>query len=253
MTPDPTFYSISKPPPFNVLSALPQAPHSPVSIDGERYAPAVERTDGTATHLAGPIPPTQKHVGPQSSLSSSSSERDVFASSPTKNTHAVAPISAADNETPPPTPDTTTPHVVTTEDVSMTDSPDSGTLQTPTIKLSLTQSPEHARGNSEKLPPRTRRGTGGSAESTGSGSGVLQSRYTDMIFEEVPRTHNLLSGLFTWIVLAGFVVLPGTFTTLEGIQSTSGEFEKVLRSIHHPPLCVHFFRPESTLLTYCSD
>jgi hypothetical protein len=26
-----------------------------------------------------------------------------------------------------------------------------------------------------------------------------------------------------------------------------------LRSIHHPPLCVHFFRPESTLLTHCSD
>jgi hypothetical protein len=62
-----------------------------------------------------------------------------------------------------------------------------------------------------------------------------------MVFEEVPRTHNLLSGLFTWILLAGFVVLPGTFSALEGIQSNSGEFEKVLHTIRHLPLYVHFF------------
>jgi hypothetical protein len=73
-----------------------------------------------------------------------------------------------------------------------------------------------------------------------------------MVFEDVPRTHNLLSGLFTWILLAGFVVLPGTFSTLEGIQSNSGEFEKVLHTIHHLPLCVHFFRSESTF-DVCSD
>jgi hypothetical protein len=57
-----------------------------------------------------------------------------------------------------------------------------------------------------------------------------------MVFEEVPRMHNLFSGLFTWVLLAGFVVLPGTFNTLEDIHSKSGEFEKILRSIHHPPL-----------------
>jgi hypothetical protein len=62
-----------------------------------------------------------------------------------------------------------------------------------------------------------------------------------MVFEEVPRLHNLLSGLFTWILLAGFVVLPGTFSTLDGFQNKSGEFEKVLTTIHHLPLYVHFF------------
>lgn len=227
-------------------SALLQAPHSPMSNDGERYAPTTsEGADSTAMHVAGPIPLTHKHVGPQSSLSSSTFERDLFASSPTKNTHAAAPISAAENATPPSPPESSTPYAVTTGDVSITDSPNTGALsQTPTVKLSLTQSPEHGRGKSERQPPR-RLGTGGSA---GSGS-AMQSRYADMVFEDVPRTHNLLSGLFTWILLAGFVVLPGTFSALEGIQNKSGEFEKVLHTIHHLPLCVHFFRPEFTLLT----
>jgi hypothetical protein len=221
-------------------SAMLQATHSPVSNDGERYAPTSEGADIAATHLAGPILPTPKHVGPQLSLSSSTFERDVFASSPTKNTHAVAPISAADSVTPPSPPDSTTPYATTTGDVTITDSPNPGVSQTPTIKLPLAQSPEHGRGRSDRQRPK-RLSTAGSGGSSGSMS-VVQSRYTDMVFEEVPRTHNLLSGLFTWVLLAGFVVLPGTFSTLEGFQSTSGEFQKVLRSIHHLPLCVHFFR-----------
>jgi hypothetical protein len=216
-------------------STLLQAPQS---IDGERYAPTSEGADIAA-------------VGPQSSLSSSTFERDLFASSPTKNTHAVAPISAADNVTPPPPPDLTTPtptpDAITTVDVGITDSPNTGASQTPTVKLSLTQGPERGRGKLERQP-RKRSSTGGSAGSIS----VVQSQYTDMVFEEVPRTHNLLSSLFTWILLAGFVVLPGTFSTLEGYQK-SGELEKVLQSIHHLPLCVHFFRRDSTLLTLCSD
>jgi hypothetical protein len=213
-------------------SVLLQAPHSPMSNDGERFAPISEGADSTATHLAGPNPPTHKHVGPQSSLSSSTFERDVFASSPTKNTYAVAPISAADNVTPPPPADSTT---ITTGDVTVTDSPNTGASRTPTVKLSLTQSPEHVRGKSERQ--FTRRSSGGG--SVGSGS-VVQSRYADMVFEEVPRTHNFLAGLFTWVLLAGFVVLPGTFTTLEGFQNTSGQFQKALHSIQHLPLCVSF-------------
>jgi hypothetical protein len=224
-------------------SAMLQTPHSPVSDDGERYARISEDADIAATYLAGPtpIPPTHKHVGPQSFLSSSTFEGDVLASSPTKTTHAVAPISATENVTPPSSspPDSTTAQAITTGDVSITDSPNTG-AQTPTVKLSLTQSPEHGRDKSEKRHPR-RLSTGGSA---GSGS-VMQSRYADMVFEEVPRTHNLLSGLFTWVLLAGFVVLPGTFSTLESFQSKSGEIDKALREIHHLPLCVHFFRPES--------
>jgi len=195
---------------------------APQSIDGERYAPTSEGTDIAA-------------VGPQSSLSSSTFDRDLFASSPTKNTHAVAPISAADDVTPSPPPDsatlTPTPDAITTLDVGITDSPNTG-ASTPTVKLSLTQSPERARGKSERQP-RKRSNTGGSAGSIS----VVQSQYSDMVFEMVPRTHNLLSSLFTWILLAGFVVLPGTFTHLENIQE-SGEVERVLQSLHNLPLLI---------------
>jgi hypothetical protein len=238
------------------ISALLQAPHSPMSDNGKRYAPTSEGADIAATHLAGPIPPTPKHAGPQSSLSSSTFEQDVLASFPTKNTHAVAPVSAADNNVTPPSPpdsppDSTPPHAITTGDVSTISSPNMGASQTPTVKMSLTQSPEQGRGKSERQRPK-RLNTRGSAGSSGS-SGIVHSRYAEMVFEEVPRSHNLLSGLFTWILLAGFVVLPGTFTTLENNRTASGEINKVLHSIHHVSLCVHFFRPQSTLLTLCSD
>ena len=32
---------------------------------------------------------------------------------------------------------------------------------------------------------------------------------------EAPRLDNLLAAVFSWITLAGFIVLPGTFTSLE--------------------------------------
>ena len=32
---------------------------------------------------------------------------------------------------------------------------------------------------------------------------------------EAPMLHNLLAAVFSWITLAGFIVLPGTFTSLE--------------------------------------
>ena len=231
-------------------TSMPLHPYLPVSNDAERYAPTSEGADIASAHLVGPTLPIRKHVEPRSSLSSETFERDVFAPSPTKNTHAVAPISAANDVTPPP-PGSTTPNAITSKDDSITETPPTSVPQTPTVKLSLAQSPAYGRGNSEKQNPR-RSGTGGTAGSVGSGS-IMQSRYTDMVFEEVPRTHNFLSGLFTWILLAGFVVLPGTFSTLEGLQTTSGEFQKVLHAIHHLPLYVHPFPPESTLLTFCSD
>jgi len=62
----------------------------------------------------------------------------------------------------------------------------------------------------------------------------VKSQYTDMVFEQVPRTYNILSFLFTWLLLAGFIVLPGTFNTLEGVDSN--QVKKVLHTIQHLPL-----------------
>jgi hypothetical protein len=37
--------------------------------------------------------------------------------------------------------------------------------------------------------------------------------------DQIPRLHNILASLFTWILLAGFLVVPGTFTTFKNSQA----------------------------------
>lgn len=43
------------------------------------------------------------------------------------------------------------------------------------------------------------------------------TRYMEMLLhlDEIPRMYNILSSLGTWIILAGFLVVPGTFTTFK--------------------------------------
>lgn len=45
----------------------------------------------------------------------------------------------------------------------------------------------------------------------------VQTRYMEMLLhlDEIPRVFNILASLFTWIILAGFLVVPGTFTTFK--------------------------------------
>ncbi len=51
----------------------------------------------------------------------------------------------------------------------------------------------------------------------------VQTRYMGMLLhlDEIPRLHNILAALSTWILLAGFLVVPGTFTSFK----TSTAFE----------------------------
>ena len=46
---------------------------------------------------------------------------------------------------------------------------------------------------------------------------TAQTRYVDMLLDldNVPRWHNLLASFSTWILLAGFLIVPGTFTSVE--------------------------------------
>ena len=46
---------------------------------------------------------------------------------------------------------------------------------------------------------------------------VSQTHYVDMLLglDAVPRSHNLLAAFSTWILLAGFIVIPGTFTSIQ--------------------------------------
>jgi hypothetical protein len=49
----------------------------------------------------------------------------------------------------------------------------------------------------------------------------IQTKYMEMLLhlDEIPRMHNILASLCTWIILAGFLVLPGTFTSFKNSEA----------------------------------
>ena len=61
----------------------------------------------------------------------------------------------------------------------------------------------------------TQRSTGKKPELTRTPS--VQTRYMQMLLhiDEIPRLHNILAAFFTWILLAGFITFPGTFTSVQ--------------------------------------
>lgn len=52
----------------------------------------------------------------------------------------------------------------------------------------------------------------------------VQTDYMNMLLalDAVPRLDNLLASFFTWILLAGFVLFPGTFTSLQSFNVDNG-------------------------------
>ena len=68
----------------------------------------------------------------------------------------------------------------------------------------------------------------------------MDTQYVNMLLalDSIPRLHNMLAGFFTWILLAGFVLFPGTFTSLqnENVVSTGEVGKKVLDAVGHVPL-----------------
>ena len=46
---------------------------------------------------------------------------------------------------------------------------------------------------------------------------AAQTRYIDMLLslDSIPRSHNLFASFCTWILLAGFLIVPGTFTSMQ--------------------------------------
>ncbi len=51
------------------------------------------------------------------------------------------------------------------------------------------------------------------------------SRYMNMLLQldEIPWWHDILASLCTWLLLAGYVVLPGAFTSIRNSQVLSEE------------------------------
>ena len=52
----------------------------------------------------------------------------------------------------------------------------------------------------------------------------MDTQYVNMLLamDDIPTTHNLLAAFFNWIYLAGFVLFPGTFTSLKALTAENG-------------------------------
>jgi hypothetical protein len=69
----------------------------------------------------------------------------------------------------------------------------------------------------------------------------VTTRYLDMFIEldSIPRLHYILASLFTWLLLAGYVVFPGTFISLRNSNALNGvgsAGKAVLKTFQNPPL-----------------
>jgi hypothetical protein len=73
----------------------------------------------------------------------------------------------------------------------------------------------------------------------------MDTQYVNMLLalDSIPRLHNMLAGFFTWVLLAGFVLFPGTFTSLQNANVPAGGEvgREVLGAVAHVPLCVFLF------------
>lgn len=72
-------------------------------------------------------------------------------------------------------------------------------------------------------------------------STVTQYMRMLLAMDKIPRIHNLAASFFTWILLAGFVLFPGTFTSLRNEQGSSAVAKGVLNVVNHVSLFVIAF------------
>ncbi|APA13368.1 hypothetical protein sscle_11g081380 [Sclerotinia sclerotiorum 1980 UF-70] len=69
-----------------------------------------------------------------------------------------------------------------------------------------------------------------------------ETNYINMLLQldSIPETYNILAGLFTWLLLAGYMVLPATFTSLQNSRTIASEVSKagklVLKTYQNLPL-----------------
>ncbi len=72
-------------------------------------------------------------------------------------------------------------------------------------------------------------------------STVTQYMRMLLAIDKIPRIHNLAASFFTWILLAGFVLFPGTFTSLRNEQGSNAVANGVLNVVNHVSLFVIAF------------
>lgn len=81
------------------------------------------------------------------------------------------------------------------------------------------------------------------------------SKYQEMILdmnENIPTRYFVLAGFFSWLLLAGFVVSPSTFASIQSIESPdeAGEIGRsMLRTIKNLPLFI--LATSGCLVAFC--
>lgn len=207
-----------------------------VTLQVKDGPPAPSRDDVHANVFTASPFPKQKPVARQQSTSSSSTfERQVFASVPATNSHPIAPISAASDSTPPLPHGSPDARPISTTDISTAASPTAGYSVNQSV---LTQSPNLGRIQ----PGRPTPGRSGTSRTfgTSAGASIAQTEYTDMLFEAIPFRFNVMTCFFSWIILAGFLVLPTSFPDIQTILADSNKLSKVVRVARNVPLYVPF-------------
>ena len=70
----------------------------------------------------------------------------------------------------------------------------------------------------------------------------MEIRYEKMLLDEVPWYMNLLAEFAHWTLLAGYLVIPGTFTSLQKSDSLEKSLDKaetdktILNTTKNPPI-----------------
>lgn len=77
---------------------------------------------------------------------------------------------------------------------------------------------------------------------------TMHSRYVQMLLEQdnIPKVHTVLAAFFVWLLLAGFLVFPATFTTISNSleekqnsdQWADKTAESIYKSVRNIPLLV---------------
>ena len=66
----------------------------------------------------------------------------------------------------------------------------------------------------------------------------MDTQYVNMLLalDDIPTLHNLLAKFFNWILLAGFILFPGTFTSLQNLGGSGQIEEQLVHAITSIPL-----------------
>lgn len=83
---------------------------------------------------------------------------------------------------------------------------------------------------------------------------MVRTRYLIMLEEydqRIPFSHTCMAAISQWTLLAGYLVIPGTFTSLQKTHSLDHASTTIARTIQNPPLlalsCICFVSGATTM------